>query len=393
MLGNKIRLANTNIGIKWISNRLSKTKIKKYIESLKDIDIVISNIENQISNLENHPLLIGVGDFSISELTIVSSIQSLGYTIPSKYCLFSIFHSAGISYINNNYKLRKLNYLYLRRDLLRLKLFSLKSKNKEYKFHIIRIGKKKRKIVVPDNQFRIDNRYVVDFLYRCKTLVPISIQRQIKRSVTKTVKEINSRSLKYLDRLIIKIDIKSAFSSTKERDVLNIIQNKIPIKSVEKVIKTIKEAISACFYKEELPQGYPTSPILYHINTHGLEKALNKQIGLFFKLGVQIIRYVDDIIIVGINVSNSNKKEIADKVNAFKFRGYRINKKKTRIIISKGNLSFLSYNILQNNSFRKKISRRIRNKIRMSNYNLTKDSNNDRARSIKGSLEYMSNVE
>jgi RNA-directed DNA polymerase len=95
------------------------------------------------------------------------------------------------------------------------------------------------------------------------------------------------------------------------------------------------EKIATCFaqmttYKNKLPQGAPTSPIISNFICHGIDNELNK---LAKKDNLSYTRYADDIVVSSKKkLDNYEIGSITNKIiKIIETNGFKVNEKKTRV--------------------------------------------------------------
>jgi RNA-directed DNA polymerase len=124
-------------------------------------------------------------------------------------------------------------------------------------------------------------------------------------------------------KVVIKIDLKDFFGSTKSKQVIaSLMKAGVPS-------DTAKDIANTCTLNGYLPQGAPTSPFLANIAVIGMDVRLA---GLAEKYDARYSRYADDC------VFSSDNPKLNEILPAVKFvvqqYGYRLNDKKTRVMRS-----------------------------------------------------------
>jgi RNA-directed DNA polymerase len=95
--------------------------------------------------------------------------------------------------------------------------------------------------------------------------------------------------------------------------------------------------------KEGTPQGGVISPLLANIYMHLVDKLVNDINRVFYKMGVNIVRYADDFVLMGKRIT----KEVIDKLKEVLTRmGLTLNESKTKLINAKErSFNFLGFTI------------------------------------------------
>ena len=90
------------------------------------------------------------------------------------------------------------------------------------------------------------------------------------------------------------------------------------------------------------PQGGVISPLLSNIYLHAFDRIVNNPKGKFAKSNIRIVRYADDIVVMG---TQRYSREILRYLGLIMYRmGLKINREKTTILhISKSSLHFLGF--------------------------------------------------
>ena len=122
---------------------------------------------------------------------------------------------------------------------------------------------------------------------------------------------------------LLKLDIVDYFGSINENEVTTVFKNQGYTRLVSKYLASL------CCYKEALPQGACTSPILSNIIAVSLDKRL---VALAKKLGLKYTRYADDMAFSGKKIPRNLAKYVATIIED---EGFQINKKKT-VLKTKG---------------------------------------------------------
>lgn len=124
--------------------------------------------------------------------------------------------------------------------------------------------------------------------------------------------------------VIVRIDLKDAFRSTKEEMLLNHLKEYFTEKGAKILVKL-------CCYKKHLPQGAPTSPMLLNYVLSALDGKLNKTADF---MGWRYSRYADDLTFscIKLNEHTVGIGKLIERVKSMiKIYGYKINKEKIRV--------------------------------------------------------------
>lgn len=223
---------------------------------------------------------------------------------------------AGVPIILNTYQLS--NILGIKWKLLK-KVIS-NSQKMYYDFNISKRSGGKRKISMPNEVLK-----AVQVLIKEKILENIKVSDKANGFVAK--KSIITNAKEHLNKeKILNIDLKDFFPSI----------HKNRIYYVFKYLCGYNNDVSFCLtnlvtYKNSLPQGAPTSPILSNIVSYMMDIRLDT---MSQKLGIKYTRYADDITFSGSN--NLINTKLLSYVNTIiEDCGFKINNKKTRFA-SKG---------------------------------------------------------
>ncbi len=122
-------------------------------------------------------------------------------------------------------------------------------------------------------------------------------------------------------RVVIKVDLKDFFGSTKSGQVISALMKEgLPA-------ETAKDIVNTCSLNETLPSGAPTSPMLANIAVKGMDVRLA---GLAKKYDANYSRYADDLCFSSDNPKLNEMLPAVDFV--VKQCGYKLNDKKTRVM-------------------------------------------------------------
>ena len=263
---------------------------------------------------------------------LIKQIKSLDFSIELKESLEqSVYESinAGVPVILNTYQMS--NVLGIKWELLKNVINN--SQNLYYDFNISKRSGGKRKISMPN-----------EILKETQTLIKDKILENIKISDKANgfvkYKSIITNAKEHLNKeKILNIDLKDFFPSINKNRVYYIFKN----------ICGYTNEVSWCLtklvtYKDSLPQGAPTSPILSNIVSYMMDIRLEK---LAQKLGVTYTRYADDITFSG-DKNIINDKFLEYITNIIEDCGFKINDKKTRFA-NKGSRQEVTGLIVNNN--------------------------------------------
>ncbi|MBO0320746.1 retron St85 family RNA-directed DNA polymerase [Muricauda sp. CAU 1633] len=206
--------------------------------------------------------------------------------------------------------------------------------------------------------------------------------------------EVNKRASGFVEKRGIK---RNAMFHLNKRYLLTIdIENFFPSISQKQVFETLEEHISdrdfaikiakVCTFKRRLPQGAPTSPALSNLVFKKIDDEIMKYCNSEL---ITYSRYADDLTF---SSDNKHSLQFAYKfVNELLYKnGFNINKKKTRYLSGKGNMSVTGVNI--NNGIPKvnsKLKRQIRAELH--HYIIKKEKIN--LRRLAGYISFISSIE
>ena len=245
---------------------------------------------------------------------ILKQIEESDYSQEQKYnleqsALKSI--EKGVPIILNTYQLS---------NVLGIKWKSLKkiisnSQKMYYDFNISKKNGGKRKISMPNEVLK-----EIQALIKEKILEKIKISDKANGFVIN--KSIITNAKEHLNKdKILNIDLKDFFPSIHKNRVYYIFKN----------LCGYNNEVSFCLtnlvtYKNALPQGAPTSPILSNIVSYMMDIRLDK---MSQKLGIKYTRYADDITFSG-SYDLINSKLLEYVTTIIEDCGFKINDKKTR---------------------------------------------------------------
>lgn len=245
---------------------------------------------------------------------ILKQIEESDYSQEQKYNLEQSalkLIEKGVPIILNTYQLS---------NVLGIKWKSLKkiisnSQKMYYDFNISKRNGGKRKISMPNEVLK-----EIQALIKEKILEKIKISDKANGFVVN--KSIITNAKEHLNKdKILNIDLKDFFPSIHKNRVYYIFKN----------LCGYNNDVSFCLtnlvtYKNSLPQGAPTSPILSNIVSYMMDIRLDK---MSQKLGIKYTRYADDITFSG-SYDLINSKLLEYVTTIIEDCGFEINNKKTR---------------------------------------------------------------
>lgn len=171
-----------------------------------------------------------------------------------------------------------------------------------------------------------------------------------KRSAKQAISKIKEK-LKEGNTEILDADLSSYFDSIPHDKLMILIKQRISDNDVIKLIKMwlktpIKENGKMSGGKKNrkgTPQGGVISPLLSNIYLHLVDKIINKKNGIFKNMGISIIRYADDFVLMGKCINERIKDKLKEILKRMELE---LNENKTRIIIAvKMPFDFLGFTI------------------------------------------------
>lgn len=181
-------------------------------------------------------------------------------------------------------------------------------------------------------------------------------------------------------KFILTIDIKDFFSSISQKQVFENL-NKYFLKK-DFALKIAK----LCTYKRRLPQGAPTSPALSNLVFKKIDDDIMKYCNSEL---ITYSRYADDM-----TFSSDNKRtlQLAYKfVNQLLYlNGFNINKKKTRYLSGKGNMSVTGVNV---NKGVPKVQSKLKRQIRAELHHYIIKEKKTNLKKLAGYISFVSNIE
>lgn len=168
-------------------------------------------------------------------------------------------------------------------------------------------------------------REVLNFLTKDSKLLPHNASHSfIKHRNCKTAMEVHQAAGA---RWFLKIDIKDFFDNCTFEYALNMCRAIHPLSLLE--LDTIERLLSVCFFKNKLPQGAPTSPIMSNIYLQDFDYTLTKKLK-----GYTYTRYADDLLIS--KTTEFDWQDVAKQVQLTLPPGLNIKPNKTRYGSSNG---------------------------------------------------------
>lgn len=168
-------------------------------------------------------------------------------------------------------------------------------------------------------------REVLNFLTKDSSLLPHNASHSfIKHRNCKTAMEAHQASGA---RWFLKLDIKDFFDSCTFEYALNMCKLMHPLSLLQ--VGILEQLLSVCFFRNRLPQGAPTSPIISNIYMQVFDYALTRQLH-----GFTYTRYADDLLIS--KTTQFDWQEIARQVQIGLPPGLNIKPNKTRYGSSNG---------------------------------------------------------
>lgn len=237
---------------------------------------------------------------------------------------------SGVPIILNTYQMS--NVLGVKWELLKKVINN--SQKMYYDFNVSKKSGGKRKISMPNEILK-----EVQILIKDKILKNINISDKANGFVEK--KSIITNAKEHLNKeKILNIDLKDFFPSIHKNRVYYIFKN----------LCGYSNDVSFCLtnlvtYKNSLPQGAPTSPILSNIVSYMMDIRLEK---LSEKLDITYTRYADDITFSG-DKHIINTKLLEYVTTIIGDCGFKINDKKTRFA-SKGSRQEVTGLIVNNDT-------------------------------------------
>jgi group II intron reverse transcriptase/maturase len=150
---------------------------------------------------------------------------------------------------------------------------------------------------------------------------------------------------------VLDADLSSYFDTIPHDKLMIVLKQRI---SDNRILDLIEKWLKCTIYeddqfksgkkrKEGTPQGGVISPLLANIYMHLIDKLVNNIHQIFSKMGVNIVRYADDFVLMGKRIPN----QIIDKLKEVLRRmGLTLNEKKTQLINAMDNaFNFLGFTV------------------------------------------------
>jgi RNA-directed DNA polymerase len=180
-------------------------------------------------------------------------------------------------------------------------------------------------------------------------------KRSAQQAITAIKENIQKGNTEILDA-----DLSSYFDTIPHDKIMILIGKRISDKNVLHLIKmwlkapVVEDGKPKGGKKNHLgtPQGGVISPLLANIYLHLVDKIVNKKGGIFEQSGIKIVRYADDFVLLGKQIS-SNTIEMLKKI--LKRMELTLNEEKTKILnVKEETFDFLGFTIGYRNGFRNK---------------------------------------
>jgi len=160
-----------------------------------------------------------------------------------------------------------------------------------------------------------------------------------KRSASMAVTKIKE-NLKEGRMTILDADLSAYFDTIAHDKLMILVEQRISDKNILKLIRMwLKAPVSennrisgGKKNKYGTPQGGVISPLLANIYLHLLDKIINKEGSIFNKCGISIVRYADDFVLMGEEISKECLQEL---LYILKRMELQLNKEKSKLIIAK----------------------------------------------------------
>lgn len=206
-------------------------------------------------------------------------------------------------------------------------------------------------------------------------------------------------------------DLSSYFDTIPHKELLQLIGMRISDKNILHLIKMWLKApvmengrpTGGKKKKVGTPQGGVISPLLANIYLHLLDKAVNKEGGLFCEYGIKIIRYADDWVLMARRLPDQALESVKELLNRMKLR---INEEKSRVVNAYAeSFDFLGYtfranddlfgrrgrkywNVEPSSKSQKKVKEKIREYMRFNGHKAPQDVANELNAIIRGWINY-----
>lgn len=175
-----------------------------------------------------------------------------------------------------------------------------------------------------------------------------------RRSASGAITEIK-RHLKEGKTEVFDADLSAYFDTIPHRELMILVGKRVGDRNVLRLIKMwLKTPVmennrptGGKSNKIGTPQGGVISPLLGNIYLHLLDKSVNNPKGEFAKLGVKIVRYADDWVIMGRNISTEIQIKIEKILKRMKLK---LNEEKSHILDArKESFDFLGFTFRYDN--------------------------------------------
>lgn len=181
-------------------------------------------------------------------------------------------------------------------------------------------------------------------------------------------------------RHLLTIDIKDFFPSISQKQVFDTLEEQFSDRDF--AIKIAK----ICTYKRRLPQGAPTSPALSNLVFKKIDDEIMKYCNSEL---VNYSRYADDMTF---SSDNKHSLQLAYKfVNQLLYtKGFNLNKKKTRYLSGKGNMSVTGVNI---NKGVPKVKGKLKREVRATLHHYIVKKEKVNLMRVAGYISFISSIE
>lgn len=335
---------------------------KKYIfDTFLESKLIDDNVNVAALVTDNPEIIIEIGKYSESLFVfkhMVFIIERITYLLgkPFKRSITSLrsnleivpnFNNVGnFNYINNLLCIRKID-----KQLIE----DYCSNPDDYlDSRIIKVSGKNRKIIQYKNNHK--GRHLRRLHERIATILTQMFCPSEYAFAYKKETSIKMCLLKHIEsNNFIKLDVHSFFNSISLKKMCSIFQNRI-IATLDKSYltliprkKDISEVLKCCFYKDHLPLGFVTSPIISDIYMN----AFDNEIGSVFSK-IVFTRYADDILISSkrnLKTISECEKLIVSELNKL---GLQLNDDKKLVISLKhigDSIRFLGINIVKRDGY------------------------------------------
>lgn len=266
-------------------------------------------------------------------------------------------------------------------------LESILTRDPSEKYHTFQIPKTRggvRIITAPDDSLKEKQKTLLKLLYTaCPVRKDIIHGFLPKRSI------FTNASVHKDARILVRVDIKEAFTSTTPRMIYRALRKYFPREIAEKIIDMVTTEIRfrVGVTRRCLPQGAPTSGFILNLCLSEFDSYINK---ICKRTGFRYSRYADDLVFTDdpskeTHISIKNLLQLVSE--GLKKFGYRINKEKIRVRkIGRRNFTVTGCSL---QSGKPTISRKIRRKIRAMVHNWITGRRSEPIEKISGYLAYI----